>query len=257
MVSGIESFKKWFAGYGDQYAIIGGTACDLLMSEGGLTFRATRDIDMVLIVESLTPEFGIRFWEFINAGGYEHNNKSTGEPQFYRFCNPKSRNFPFMTELFSRRSEAIVLPENAVLTPLPLDGELSSLSAILMDNDYYRFLLDGKVLIDGISILDAGHLIPLKTKAWLDLSGRKAAGENVDSKNVRKHKNDVFRLSVLLTPETTITVPDSVYADISDFLSAMEAEQVDLKQFGIGNQTKEDVLGKIAAVYVKESSAGA
>ncbi|MDD3898415.1 MAG: tyrosine-type recombinase/integrase, partial [Syntrophomonadaceae bacterium] len=46
----------------DQYAIIGGTACDLLMSEDGLDFRATRDIDIVLIVESLTPEFGkIRF----------------------------------------------------------------------------------------------------------------------------------------------------------------------------------------------------
>lgn len=85
MVSGIESFKKWFAGYGDQYAIIGGTACDLLMSEDGLDFRATRDIDMVLIVESLTHEFGVRLWEYIIAGGYEHKNKSTGEPQFYRF----------------------------------------------------------------------------------------------------------------------------------------------------------------------------
>ena len=257
MVSGIESFKKWFTGYGDQYAIIGGTACDLLMSEDGLDFRATRDIDMVLIIESLTHEFGIRLWEYIITGGYEHKNKSTGEPQFYRFINPKSRDFPFMIELFSRRSEAIVLPEDAVLTPLPLDNELSSLSAILMDNDYYRFLLDGKVLIDGIPVLDAGHLIPLKAKAWLDLFGRKAVGENVDSKNVRKHKNDVFRLSVLLTPETKITVPESVYADISDFLSAMETEQIDLKEFGIRTQTKEEVLGKIAAVYVKESSAGA
>gem|GEM_PF-3327412 len=184
----------------------------------------------------------------------EHKNKSTGEPQFYRFINPKSR--AFMIELFSRRSEAIVLPEDAVLTPLPLDDELSSLSAILMDNEYYRFLLDGKVLIDGIPILDAGHLIPLKAKAWLDLSGRKAAGENVDSKNVRKHKNDVFRLSVLLTSETKITVPDSVYADISNFFSAMETGQVDLKQFEIRNQTEEEALGKIAAVYVKESSIG-
>lgn len=61
MVSGVESFRKWFAEYTDQYTIIGGTACDLLMSEDGLDFRATRDIDMVLIVESLTPEFGRGF----------------------------------------------------------------------------------------------------------------------------------------------------------------------------------------------------
>ena len=88
MVTGLESFRRWFAEYTDQYTIIGGTACDLLMSEDGLDFRATRDIDMVLIVESLTPEFGRRFWEYVNAADYEHRNKSTGEPQFYRFSKP-------------------------------------------------------------------------------------------------------------------------------------------------------------------------
>ena len=62
MVTGFESFKRWFSEYSEQYAIIGGTACDLLMSEEGMDFRATRDIDMVLIVESLTPQFGERFW---------------------------------------------------------------------------------------------------------------------------------------------------------------------------------------------------
>ena len=36
MVLGIERFKEWFRGYEDHYAIIGGTACDLLMAEEGL-----------------------------------------------------------------------------------------------------------------------------------------------------------------------------------------------------------------------------
>ena len=48
MVTGIESFKEWFKGNEEQYAIIGGTACDILMSEEGLDFRATKDIDLVL-----------------------------------------------------------------------------------------------------------------------------------------------------------------------------------------------------------------
>lgn len=30
MVTGIESFKEWFKGNESQYAIIGGTACDIL-----------------------------------------------------------------------------------------------------------------------------------------------------------------------------------------------------------------------------------
>ena len=53
MVTGIDSFKEWFKGSEEQYAIIGGTACDILMTEEGLDFRATKDIDLVLIIEAL------------------------------------------------------------------------------------------------------------------------------------------------------------------------------------------------------------
>ena len=49
MVTGIDSFKEWFKGSEEQYAIIGGTACDILMTEEGLDFRATKDIDLVLL----------------------------------------------------------------------------------------------------------------------------------------------------------------------------------------------------------------
>lgn len=58
MVVGLESFKKWFKDYEEQYVIIGGTACSLLMMDEGLDFRATKDLDMVLIIEAITPEFG-------------------------------------------------------------------------------------------------------------------------------------------------------------------------------------------------------
>ena len=72
MVRGIESFREWFRGYEDQYAIIGGTACDLLMSDEGLDFRATKDIDLVLIIEAVDTDFGKRFWEYVVTAGYEH-----------------------------------------------------------------------------------------------------------------------------------------------------------------------------------------
>ena len=54
MVTGFKSFQEWFKGYEQQYTIIGGTACDLLMSDEGLDFRATKDIDLVLIIEAVT-----------------------------------------------------------------------------------------------------------------------------------------------------------------------------------------------------------
>lgn len=40
MVRGIDSFRDWFQGYEDQYAIIGGTACDLLMADALSSFSA-------------------------------------------------------------------------------------------------------------------------------------------------------------------------------------------------------------------------
>lgn len=249
MVSGVESFRKWFAEHTDQYTIIGGTACDLLMSEDGLDFRATRDIDMVLIVESLTPEFGRRFWEYVKAAGYEHRNKSTGEPQFYRFSKPSSREYPYMIELFSGRVDAIELPEDAVLTPLPLDDEISSLSAILMDADYYQFLREGKVVLNDIPVLDAAHLIPFKAKAWLDLTERNRNGEHVDSKNIRKHKNDVFRLSILLTSDIRVILSAAIRSDLEKFFSAMEAETIDLKAFGIRSQSQQEILQKLKTIY--------
>ena len=252
MVLGFESFREQFKGYENQYTIIGGTACDLLMSDAGEDFRATKDIDIVLIVESLTPEFGKKFWEYVIDGAYEHKNKSTGKPQFYRFSHPKKQGFPFMLELFSRRSDIIPLPEKANVSPLSLDEELSSLSAILLDEDYYQFIRTGTISIDGVTILDAGHLIPLKAKAWLDLSAKKQSGmQHIDSKDIRKHKNDIYRLSTLLTAETRIEISDTIYADISDFVSAMENDTTDLKQIGIRNATKEELTELILATYVK------
>ena len=53
MVTGIDSFREWFRGFEDQYVIIGGTACDILMTEEGIDFRSTRDIDLVLLEKAL------------------------------------------------------------------------------------------------------------------------------------------------------------------------------------------------------------
>ncbi len=251
MVRGIESFKEWFKGCEEQYAIIGGTACDLLMTNEGLSFRATKDIDLVLIIEAVNTSFGRQFWDYITAAGYEHRAKSSGNPQFYRFTKPKSEEFPFMIELFSRKPDSITLPENATLSPLPLDEEISSLSAILLDNDYYELLRKGRVLISGITVLGAPYLIPFKAKAWLDLTKRKATGEQIDSKNIRKHKNDVYRLTELLnlSAEPLLNIPDSVKNDMKDFIDCMRTEDVDLNQLGIPNTSKEYLLESLRTLY--------
>ena len=82
MVKGLDKFRDYFSDYTDQYVLIGGTACEVSFRKYDLDFRATRDLDIVLIVEAQTKEFGEKIWEFIKAGKYINRLKSNGKPQF-------------------------------------------------------------------------------------------------------------------------------------------------------------------------------
>lgn len=250
MVQGLAGFREKMKDFQNQYIIIGGVACDLLMEDAGETFRATKDLDVVLIVEALTPEFGRALWEYIQEGEYQFLNRSTGKPHFYRFSKPKNTAYLAMLELFSRKTDSVSLPGDARITPLPMEEDISSLSAILLDDEYYNFLKDGYVIINDLPILTEYHLIPFKAKAWLDLTVRKLHGEDIDSKNIAKHKNDVFRMSRLLSSEKQIEVSETIMADIESFLTAMENEEVNLKQFGLGSQKKDVVLQRIRNAYI-------
>ena len=64
MVRGLDLFREHFKDFADRYVLIGGTACDLIMSEVGLQFCATKVLDIVLCIESVDPEFARAFWAF-------------------------------------------------------------------------------------------------------------------------------------------------------------------------------------------------
>jgi len=68
VVRGLDVFREYFAGHADQFVLIGGTAATLAMEEAGLEFRATKDLDIVLHIEALSPSFGEVFWSFVEAG---------------------------------------------------------------------------------------------------------------------------------------------------------------------------------------------
>jgi len=160
MVRGLDIFREQFRAHAGQYALIGGAACDLLMEEAGLAFRATKDLDIVLCVEALDASFVRAFWGFIRAGKYQVQQSSTGKRRYYRFQKPENDEYPFMLELFSRKPDMLDLAEGAHLTPIPIDEETSSLSAILLDDNYYAFLHSGKRSIEDVSIVGPEHLIP-------------------------------------------------------------------------------------------------
>jgi len=249
MVKGLEVFREHFRDYADRYVFIGGAACDIAMTGAGLAFRATKDLDIVLFVEALDAAFVRAFWEFVRIGGYEVQEKSTGEKQFYRFQKPTNANYPFMLELFSRQPDVLQVADGSHLTPLPVEEDASSLSAILLDNDYYEFIRAGRQEIDGLPMVGAAQLIALKARAWLDLTERAGRGEQIDSKTIKKHKNDVFRLYQILDPTSDPEAPETVKKDIREFISRMRVEDVDLKSLGLRTGTRDGILAEISKVY--------
>lgn len=250
MVRGLGLFKAHFKNYSEHYVLIGGTASTLALEDAGLDFRATKDLDIVLCIEALNEEFVRVFWEFIKAGGYKNQQKSTSRKLFYMFYDPKEDAYPVMLELFSRKPDALKHELGGNLTPIPMNDEISSLSAILLDNDYYRFIHENKREIGGIPIVTPQCLIPLKARAWMDLSNRKNAGESIDERDIRKHRNDVFRLFRILDADQKVAVPDGIKNDLHNFLIKMASEtSLDLKNLGIRTTTIEEVLENIRTIF--------
>lgn len=229
-------------------------ACDLLMDEAGLDFRLTKDIDMVLIVEALTNDFAKIFWSFIDAGGYQARKRSTGKFEFYRFVEPKDLEYPMMIELFSRPQSGVHLHASGHLIPLHFDDEISSLSAILLNESYYSFLRAGRTITKNISVLDAAHIIPFKMKAWLDLTEKKEQGSHVNERDIRKHRQDVFRLYPLVDPREIVNVPTEVYNDIQAFIGAMRKMDYDLRSIGL-SRGKDEILDLYGQIYQVEDQA--
>lgn len=246
-IRGLEVFGAAFSAYREQFVLIGGVASWLTMDEAGQSFRATKDLDIVLVIEALNAEFVGAFWEFVRAGGYtirQIGDNDGKRPVFYRFQNPENEAYPAQLELFSRSPDGIDHPADATLTPIPTDESVSSLSAILLDDPYYYFLLGGRQSNEQLTFIGADRLIPLKAHAWLDLSARKAAGEHVDSRNIKKHRQDVLVLSGQLTDDP-IELPESIQNDMKAFLLRLAQEEVDLKSIGLKG-TLESYIERLA-----------
>lgn len=256
MVKGLEVFRKYFADFKDQYVIIGGAACDIHIQAAELTPRATKDIDMILIVEALSAEFVQRFWDFIVDGRYERNENGEGERKYYRFVKPTNEEFPVQVELFSKNPDLLGLDERVHLTPVPTPDDLSSLSAILLDDAYYHLVIDHSEIVNGIHWASIEALICLKAKAFIDISRRIAEGSKEDKKLLRKHKGDIFRLGILLAESDVYNIPDQVSEDLKVFLDHIKddlPDKVIFKEMGVIVATK-DVFFQIKSSLLSEES---
>ncbi|MBV4523639.1 hypothetical protein KVG88_26590 [Pseudomonas sp. SWRI74] len=248
MVKGLDTFREAFAGHADRYVLIGGVAASLTLEEAGIEFRSTRDLDIVLIIEALDEVFCAEFWEFIKRGGYNERQELDGPSKRYRFGKPSDERYPVLLELFSRAPDGLTLPENADLTPVPIDGEISDLSAILLDDAYYSFIVAGRNHTNDLAYIGVDRLIPLKAQAWTNLSHPDCVEEGAGRKS-NKHLKDVLLLSRLLSAESDVDLPESIANDLRSFLDVMPSLNVDMKAVGLRGVTITEVAERIRSAF--------
>jgi hypothetical protein len=165
MIRGLDLFREHFADYRKAFVLIGGVACHEWLSTQGLEFRATKDMDMVLIVEALDAAFVKRFWEFIEVGKYQGRFEAEDGRQLYRFDKPQNERYPTMIEIFSRKPSNVDLSEGQQIVPIKLDDDSASLSAILLNDDYYALVRNQHNDENNLPFANPAALIPLKARA--------------------------------------------------------------------------------------------
>ena len=244
---GLDKFKDAFEAYSDNYVIIGGTACEITLKDTEMRPRATHDIDMIVIIENITPEFGSRFWDFIHEGGYRPEKRSNingrrHKYELYRFLDGKD-GYPEMIELLSRHPNMLGNPKGIIIEPLPIDENVSSLSAIIMDDDYYHFTIDHSKLTKGIRHATPVALVALKARAYLNLTQDKNAGKHVNTKDIKKHRSDVLK-NVAIMENDVVYAPKSIVECVHKFVISIQEE-------------KDELFGSLAnALGIDENSVG-
>lgn len=223
-MEGLEKFREAFAEFSDNYVVIGGTACDIAMTGTVVRPRATHDIDMIVIAENITEAFGERLWQFVREAGYrpEKRKHIEGEPtkyELYRFLDGKV-GYPEMIELLSRHPNVLGEPKGLVIEPLLLGDDTSSMSAIIMDDDFYHFAIEHSRLTDGIRHAVPVALVALKAKAYLNLIADKQNGKHVNSKDIRKHRSDVLK-NVVIIEDAMVEAPEAIVGCINEFVSSI------------------------------------
>lgn len=248
----MDLFTEPFESHTTQYVLIGGGACDRHFEQVGLPFRVTKDLDIILIVEALTPEFVNHFWEFIKAGEYAIAQKGD-KKQFYRFEKPEANGYPRMLELFCRKPDAITIPEGFHLTDIPTGEEASSLSAILLEDDYYNFALANTTVSEGLHHANDIALIVLKAKAFLNNLARRNEGQKVQDDDIDKHRKDVIRLTVAINPDKRVDVPDIIKEDLRAYIHTVREENPDVKQLlknlGAGESNLEAIFAQLTLSF--------
>lgn len=198
--------------YADDYILIGGNACALNFENIGANFRATVDLDIVLITESTNDRFYGHLWDYILEHGYEGKmyRGSNAGGSAYRFIQPEDNrkpNVPAQIELFSRRPDYFdaAIAERHHITPIKTGQGISNFSAILLHDDVYEFIRSSRIPLKGISTVNLECLFGLKSVAWHSNQALFDEKKINDKNTILKHPQDMISIAnVIEDPQNTL-----------------------------------------------------
>lgn len=239
---GFYHFCEYLKGLEEYYVIIGGGAASILMDDEGLEFRATKDVDLVVLARS--KDLNERILTYVKDGGYNSKESTSSLPRYYRFQKPNKAEYPKVIEIFARNELGLELEKDQHIVPIS-DPKAEKLSAILLDEEYFDLIRQNIVTAgSGVPLVNALANICLKARAHRELFERKNAGdETVDEKDVQKHLKDIWRLAVTLTGGETIVLTGMPAEDISSAIGKLE--QLSEEQF---KQVMEKTPAKLSDV---------
>ena len=251
MVKGLEHFLDFFLDWKSSFAIIGGCACSQWCAENAVRFRSTQDIDMVLLLEAKASGFFARFWEYVRKGRYGLEMRADETSTIlFRFERPGAgMDFPKRIELLTGIPDLDV-PDDIRIVHLDPDDEQYSLSAILLQDEYYKIVVAGcSETRSGMPTVRPDILAVLKAKAYLNLLEEKRGGRFVSDHDLAKHRNDVFQLAYLFRGRYEGELPPSVKHDMADFLQLYSQSNTEwgeiqnhLRAFGMEPRYPDELL---------------
>lgn len=162
-----------------------------------------------------------------------------------------------MIELLSRHPDVLGEPKGIVIEPLPVGDEVSSLSVIIMDDDFYHFAITHSRLTDGIRHADSAALIALKAKAYLNLLADKRAGKHVNSKDIRKHRSDVLK-NIVILEDASVEAPEAIVRCVKDFIGSLRENWNELSaslaaSLGQDEEFVSELLNQLNELFVVKS----
>ena len=214
-LAGLSHFEEHFRELKDQYVIVGGFATLMLLDRAIPNHgKATHDIDLVLLTSTSVKMAG-RIKMYIREGGYTIQKGQQDRYQYYRFVDPQAEGYAREIELFAPEEYGIELDEGQHIIPIDPEEGIYSLSAIMLDREYFEMIKSNIEEINGIPYSNTLATMLLKMSAVYDLYHR-------DDDKWKKHRRDILKLTLLLTGKERVVLTGRMITDVAFFKEKAE-----------------------------------